>query len=101
MKARFSRLLCGLVGGGLMAATANIPQAVALSETELLEKYAEVPVFFVADASGGYVTPVVALPTDGMGNVALLRVFFGDAVARSFVEQVRQEEPRFHQGGSI
>ena len=101
MKARFSRLLFGLVGGGLMAVTANISQAVALSETELLEKYAEVPVFVVADASGGYVTPVVDLPNDGIGNVALLRVFFGEEDARSFVEQVRQDEPRFYQGGSI
>ena len=101
MKARFSRLLCGLFGGGLLAVVANIPQAIALSEAELLEKYSEVPVFVVADANGGYVTPVVDLPNDGIGNVALLRVFFGEDDARLFVEQIRQDEPGFNQGGSI
>ncbi len=101
MKARFSRLLCGFLGGGLMAATANVPQTMALSEAELLDKYAEVPVFVVADANGGYVTPVVDLPNDGIGNVALLRVFFGEEDARLFVEQIREDEPRFNQGGSI
>ncbi len=100
MKAMFGRLLCGLLGGGLMAATLHTPQATALSEDQLLEKFAEVPVFVVADDNGGYVTSVVDLPNDGVGNVALLRVFFNEADVLSFVEQVRQEDPQFNRGGS-
>ena len=101
MKAIFGRLLCGLLGGGLMAATLHTPQAVALSEEELLAKFAEVPVFVVADSTGGYVTSVVDLPNDGIGNVALLRVFFNEADVLTFVEQIRQEEPQFNRGGSV
>lgn len=101
MKAMFGRFLCGLLGGGVIAATFHTPQAAALSEDELLTKFAEVPVFVVADSSGGYVTSVVDLPNDGMGNVSLLRVFFTEAGVLSFVEQVREEEPRFNQGGSV
>ncbi|MBX2863966.1 MAG: hypothetical protein KTR27_10445 [Leptolyngbyaceae cyanobacterium MAG.088] len=101
MKAIFGRLLCGLLGGGMMTATLHTPQAAALSEDELLNKFADVPVFVVADSSGGYVTSVVDLPNDGMGNVALLRVFFNEPDVVNFVEQVRQEEPQFNQGGSV
>ncbi|MEM8612834.1 MAG: Tic22 family protein [Cyanobacteria bacterium P01_H01_bin.105] len=101
MKALFGRLLCGLLGSGVIAATLHTPQAVALSEDELLAKFAEVPVFVVADNTGGYVTSVVDLPNDGMGNVSLLRVFFSEDDVLSFVEQVRQEEPQFNRGGSV
>lgn len=101
MKVLFGRLLCSLLGGGLIATTLYTPQATALSEDELLDKFAEVPVFVVADASGGYVTSVVDLPNDGIGNVALLRVFFNEADVRSFVEQIRADDPRFNQGGSV
>ena len=101
MKARFGRLLCGLLGSGLMAAALHPPQAVALTEDELLERFSEVPVFVVADANGGYVAPVVDLPNDGIGNVALMRIFFTEDDARAFVEQIREQEPRFNQGGSV
>lgn len=101
MKAIFGRLLCGLLGGGLMSATLHTTPAIALSEDELLDKFAEVPVFVVADSSGGYVTSVVDLPNDGIGNVSLLRVFFNEPDVLAFVEQVRQEEPQFNQGGSV
>lgn len=95
------KALFGLLGSGLIAATLHTPQALALSEDELLDKYSEVPVFVVADADGGYVTSVIDLPNDGEGNVALLRVFFSEADVLSFVQQIRQEEPRFNQGGSV
>ncbi|MEM7065658.1 MAG: Tic22 family protein [Cyanobacteria bacterium P01_B01_bin.77] len=101
MKARVGRLLCGLLGSGVMAATLHTPHAVALSEDELLNKFSEVPVFVMVDSSGGYVTPVSDLPNDGLGNVALLRVFFNEDDVVSFVRQVREENPRFHQGGSV
>lgn len=101
MKAIFGRLLCGLLGSGVIAATLHTPQAVALSEDELLDKFSEVPVFVMVDSSGGYVTPVSDLPNDGLGNVALLRVFFNEDDVISFVRQVREENPRFHQGGSV
>lgn len=101
MKARLGRLLCGLLGSGVMAATLHTPQAVALSEDELLDKFSEVPVFVMVDSSGSYVTPVSDLPNDGLGNVALLRVFFNEDDVISFVRQIREENPRFHQGGSV
>ncbi|NEQ49114.1 MAG: hypothetical protein F6K11_03140 [Leptolyngbya sp. SIO3F4] len=101
MKARFGQFVYGLVGGGLMATTLYAPQAVALSEDELLDKFAEVPVFVLVDSSGGYVTPVSDPPNDGLGNVALLQVFFSEADVVSFVEQIREENPRFNRGGSV
>ncbi len=101
MKAIFGRLLCGLLGGGMIATTFHTPQALALSEDQLLDKFAEVPVFVVADRAGGYVTSVVDLPNDGVGNVALLRVFFNEPDAVAFVDQVRQDDPRFNPGGSV
>lgn len=100
MKALLSRLLCGLLGGGVIAAALHPSQAIALSEDELLQKFAEVPVFVLADSTGGYVTSIVDLPNDGEGNVALLRVFFDEADVRSFVDQIREQEPQFNQGGS-
>lgn len=101
MKATFGRFVCGLLGGGLMAATMYTPQAMALPEGELLDKFADVPVFVLVDRSGGYVTPISDPPNDGLGNVALLRVFFSEADVISFVEQVREENPRYNQGGSV
>ncbi|MBT9311218.1 Tic22 family protein [Leptothoe kymatousa] len=101
MKSMLNRLLCGLLGGGLLSVAVATPQAVALSENELLEKFSAVPVFVVADASGDYVTSVVDLPNDGEGNVSLLRVFFNEADVLTFVDQVRQEEPQFNQGGAV
>ncbi len=101
MKALFGRLLCGLLSGGLIAATLHTSQAVALSEDEFLDKLSVVPVFVVADNSGDYVTSVVDLPNDGIGNVALLRVFFNETDVVNFVEQVRQENPSFNRGGSV
>ncbi|MGD1855658.1 MAG: Tic22 family protein [Leptolyngbyaceae cyanobacterium] len=101
MKAMFGRIVCGLLGGGLMATALHTPQAMALPEDELLDKFAEVPVFVLIDGSGGYVTPVSDPPNDGLGNVALLRVFFSEDDVISFVEQVREEKPRYNQGGSV
>lgn len=101
MKSMLSRLLCGLLGGGLLSAVVHAPRAFALSEDELLDKFASVPVFVVADTSGGFVTSVVDLPNDGMGNVALLRVFFSEADVLTFVDQVREEDAQFNQGGTV
>ncbi|MEM7795984.1 MAG: Tic22 family protein [Cyanobacteria bacterium P01_C01_bin.118] len=101
MKATFGRFVCGLLGGGLIATALHTPRAMALPEGELLDKFADVPVFVLIDRSGGYVTPVSDPPNDGLGNVALLRVFFSEADVISFVEQVREENPRFNQGGSV
>ena len=101
MKLMLGRLLCGLLSGGLLTAMLPMSPAIALSEDELLEKFSAVPVFVVADSAGGYVTSLVDLPNDGMGNIALLRVFFSEDDVRSFVEQVREDEPRFNQGGSV
>ena len=101
MKATFGRFVCGLLGGGLMATALHTSQAIALPEGELLDKFSEVPVFVLVDRSGGYVTPISDPPNDGLGNVALLRVFFSEADVISFVEQVREENPRYNQGGSV
>lgn len=101
MKAMFGRFVCGLLGGGLMAATLHTLPAVALSEEELLDKFAQVPVFVLVDSDGGYITPISDPPNDGLGNVALLQVFFSETDVISFVEQIRTENPRFNQGGSV
>ena len=97
----FGRFVCGLLGGGLMAAALHTPQAMALPEDELLNKFAEVPVFVLVDSEGDYITPVSDPPNDGLGNVALLQVFFSEADVVSFVEQIREENPRFNRGGSV
>ena len=101
MQALFNRFLCGLLGGGLVTTSVLVSPAAALTEEEILEKMASVPVFVVADRSGGYVTSVADFPGDGVGNIALLRVFFEEADARTFVEQARARNPRFNQGGSV
>ncbi len=101
MKGMFGRLVCGLLGGGLMGVALHASPAVALSEEDLLDKFAKVPVFVLVDSSGGYITPISDPPNDGLGNVALLQVFFSEADVVSFVEDIRTDNPRFNQGGSV
>ena len=85
MKATFMRSLCGLLGGGLMAVTLPMAEAIAISEADLLEKLTTVPVFVLADRSGGYITPQADFPNDDLGRIALLQVFFNETDARTLV----------------
>ncbi|MEM6253636.1 MAG: Tic22 family protein [Cyanobacteria bacterium P01_D01_bin.156] len=100
MKTMFRHLFFGLLGSSLIASS-NPPLAMALSEDEILEKLAIVPVFILLEESGSWTRNVVDLPNDGLGYVAAMRVFFNEADLISFVETVRLENPTFHQGGTF
>ena len=97
----FMRSLCGLLGGGLMALTLPMAEAIAVSEADLLEKLTTVPVFVLADRDGGYITPQADFPNDDLGRIALLQVFFNESDAKTLVAELQESDPGFNRGGSI
>ncbi len=96
-----SRLLCGLISGGLMATILHSPQAKALSEEELLSKFSEVSVFVLSNGAGGYITTQADFPNDDLGRIDLLQVFFDEADARKVGEQLRQVSSEFRENGEV
>lgn len=95
------KALLGLLGGGLLAAGLPIQTAIALSEEDLLEKFARVSVFVLTDEAGDYVTTQADFPNDGLGNIDLLQVFFNEDDARELGDQVRRVNADFRENGFV
>lgn len=101
MKAMFSRLLCGFLGGSLLSAALPMLDANALSQSELLERLAAVSVYVVTNREGNYITRQGDFPADGLGNIELLNVFFDEADAQDFAEKLTEAEPNLRGNGAV
>lgn len=73
---------CSLLAGGL--------EALALTQEQIIEKLAAVPVFTITDAQG---SPLVASPQNGEGQGAVAGVFLSQEDAQSFLNRVTQQDP--------
>lgn len=73
---------CSLLTGGL--------EALALTQEQIIEKLAAVPVFTITDAQG---SPLVASPQNGEGQGAVAGVFLSQEDAQSFLNRVTQQDP--------
>lgn len=85
--------MLGLMGGAMFGSFNGSPEALALSEDEILQKLESVPVFTITDAEG---SPLIAnIPnapnSDNATDVA--GVFISAEDANRFVERLRQEQP--------
>ncbi len=75
-------VVCSLLAGGL--------EALALTQQQIVEKLAAVPVFTITDAEG---SPLVASPQNGEGQGAVAGVFLSQEDAQSFLNRVSQQDP--------
>lgn len=101
MKAVFSRLLYGFLGGTVLSAAMPMLAANALSEAELFEKLSAVSVFVITNREGGFITRQGDFPADGLGNIELLEVFLTPSDAQAFAARLVEENPSFRGNGAI
>ncbi|MGP1383725.1 MAG: Tic22 family protein [Thainema sp.] len=81
----------GLIGGAVACSLlASGLEALALTQEQIIEKLAAVPVFTITDAQG---SPLVASPQDGEGQGAVAGVFLSQEDAQSFLNRVTQQDP--------
>ncbi|WP_170191003.1 Tic22 family protein [Geitlerinema sp. P-1104] len=85
----------GLVGGTLFGSVSAPAPALALSEDEIMQKLASVPVFAITDAEGSPLIASISNPErDGeMTEVAGVFVFMNPQDANRVVERLTQEQP--------
>jgi nickel transport protein len=85
--------MLGLMGGAMLGSFNGSPEALALSEDEILQKLESVPVFTITDAEG---SPLIAsIPNAPNSEDArdVAGVFISAEDANRFVERLRQEQP--------
>ncbi len=83
----------GLVGGTLLGAVSPPAPALALSEDEIMQKLASVPVFAITDAEGSPLIASVSNPQSANGTTEVAGVFMNPQDANRFVERLTQEQP--------
>lgn len=83
----------GLVGGTLFGSISAPAPALALSEDEILQKLASVPVFAITDAEGSPLIASISNPQSGNGRTEVAGVFMNPQDANRFVERLTQEQP--------
>lgn len=90
---RRSAALTSLVGGlwlGLLALDQT--RALALTETQVVERLRPVPVFAITDANG---TPLVATPEEGQAeSSSVTGVFISQQDAQQFLDNLKTQQPQ-------
>lgn len=85
--------MLGLVGGTLFGSVSTPAPALALSEDEIMQKLASVPVFAITDAEGSPLIASVSNPQSANGTTEVAGVFMNPQDANRFVERLTQEQP--------
>lgn len=85
--------MLGLVGGTLFGSVSTPAPALALSEDEIMQKLASVPVFAITDAEGSPLIASVSSPQSANGTTEVAGVFMNPQDANRFVERLTQEQP--------